>query len=91
MVEAFPDLEYAPDGGLRIEPVKRAWEPGRVAERAVRLALEHRIDTTGASDLEVHAATLCLHGDAPNAADAARTVHTALHDAGVHVAALRAS
>jgi UPF0271 protein len=87
LVEAFPDLQYAPDGGLLIEPVKRAWDPSRVAQRAVRLALEHRIDTTDGTDLDVQAATLCIHGDAPNAPDIARTVHGALQHAGVQVTA----
>ena len=43
--EALVDLDYSPDGNLVIEPVKRAWEPERVAARAVRLAQRrHRRD-----------------------------------------------
>ncbi len=91
VVEAFPDLEYTPGGGLRIEPVKAAWDPRRVAERAVRTVLQRRIDTVGGDDLEIAPATLCLHGDAPNAADIARTVRAALEDAGVAVTALSRS
>jgi 5-oxoprolinase (ATP-hydrolysing) subunit A len=88
VVEAFPDLEYEPGGSLVIEPVKRAWEPDRVAQRALRLAREGRIDAGDGSDLEVDARTLCLHGDAPNAAAVARTVRAALERAGVSVAPL---
>ena len=36
VIEAFPDLDYEPSGRLVIEPVKQAWDPDRVAERAVR-------------------------------------------------------
>ncbi|MEP6462394.1 MAG: 5-oxoprolinase subunit PxpA [Frankiaceae bacterium] len=87
--EAFVDLDYTADGHLVIEPVKVAWDPERVASRAVRLALEHRIETTDGTDLQVTASTMCLHGDAPNATDVARTVRRRLDDAGVQVTALR--
>jgi 5-oxoprolinase (ATP-hydrolysing) subunit A len=87
-VEAFPDLDYAPGGALVIEPVKQAWDPERVARRAVRVVLERRIDTTDGVDVEVDAPTLCLHGDAPNAVEIARTVRHALEGAGITVTAL---
>lgn len=86
-VEAFPDLEYDPDGGLIIEPVKRAWDPARVADRAVRLVREGRIDAGDGSSLHIDAQTLCLHGDAPNAAQTAGAVRRRLQDAGVSVTA----
>lgn len=86
-VEAFPDLEYDPSGGLIIEPVKRAWEPERVADRAVRLVREGRIDANDGGSLDIDAQTLCLHGDAPNAAETAGAVRRRLQDAGVSVTA----
>ena len=85
VVEAFPDLNYEPDARLVIEPVKQAWGPDRVAERAVRIVVHRRIDATDGSDLEVDARTLCLHGDAPNAVEIARTVRNALEAAGIAV------
>lgn len=88
VVEAFPDLGYTPGGDLVIEPVKQAWEPDRVAARAVRLATEGRIDATDGSDLAIDARTVCLHGDAPNAAVVARAVRAALEHAGVPLAPL---
>ena len=87
--EAFVDLDYAPDGTLMIEAVKRAWDPDRVAERAVRFALEGRIDAADGTDLEVDAPTMCLHGDAPNAIEVAGTVKARLEEAGVEIAPLR--
>jgi 5-oxoprolinase (ATP-hydrolysing) subunit A len=50
VVEAFPDLNDEPNALLIIEPVKQAWAPDRIAERAVRTALHRRIDTTDGSD-----------------------------------------
>lgn len=87
--EAFVDLEYAPDGTLLIEAVKRAWDPERVARRAVRFAREGVIDANDGSELAVGAPTVCIHGDAPNAVEIARTVKLRLAEAGVQVQPLR--
>jgi UPF0271 protein len=83
VTEAFPDLDYSPDGSLMIEAVKRAWDPERVATRALRVAREGRIDASDGSDLEVKVQSVCLHGDAPNAVDVARAVRRRLDESGV--------
>jgi 5-oxoprolinase (ATP-hydrolysing) subunit A len=83
--EAFVDLEYEPDGKLIIEPVKLAWDPERVAKRAVRLAREGKIESQDGGELTISAQTVCLHGDAPNAVEIARTVRQRLNEAGVEV------
>lgn len=88
VTEAFPDLAYDPGGSLVIEAVKRAWDPEKVAARAVRVARERRIDARDGSDIEVDSPTICLHGDAPNAGDVVRAVKRALEDAGVKVTPL---
>jgi UPF0271 protein len=89
VTEAFVDLDYRPDGTLIIEAVKRAWDPERVAERAVRLVTEGRIDAVDGTDLVVDVPTICIHGDGPNAVDVARTVKRRLEDAGVEIEPLR--
>jgi 5-oxoprolinase (ATP-hydrolysing) subunit A len=89
VTEAFPDLDYNPDGSLIIEAVKRAWDPERVAARALRVARDGRIDASDGSELAVTAQSVCLHGDAPNAVEVARTVRERLDDAGVQVLSLR--
>jgi UPF0271 protein len=89
VAEAFVDLDYNPDGTLVIEAVKRAWDPERVAARAVRLAQEGRVDALDGSDVEVESHTVCLHGDAPNAPAVARAVKKGLGEAGVEIAPLR--
>ena len=89
VTEAFPDLNYNPDGSLIIEGVKQAWDPEKVAARALRVAEEGRIDAADGSDLVVAAPSVCIHGDSPNAVEVARTVRQRLDDAGVEVLALR--
>ena len=86
--EAFVDLDYQPDGRLIIERVKRAWDPARVADRTVRLVREGLVDAVDGSDVRVQAATACLHGDAPNSVEIARTVRERLDAEGIEVAPL---
>jgi UPF0271 protein len=88
VTEAFPDLDYDPEGNIVIEPVKQARDPDAVARRAVRIVLERRVDASDGRELAVDAPTLCLHGDAPNAVATARAVRQALERAGVTVAPL---
>jgi UPF0271 protein len=89
VTEAFPDLDYSPDGTLMIEAVKRAWDPERVASRALRVAREGRIEASDGSQLEVTVQSVCLHGDAPNAVEVARAVRKRLDEHGVQVRPLR--
>lgn len=84
--EAFLDLEYGADGSLRIERVKTAWDPQRVADRAVRLVRESVVDAEDGSTLPVPNATACIHGDAPNSPDIARAVRERLDAEGIEVA-----
>lgn len=89
VTEAFVDLEYNPDGSLIIEAVKRAWDPDRVASRALRLVEEHVIDAVDGSDVHTDAPTICIHGDGPNAVEIATTVKSRLEQAGVEIEPLK--
>ncbi|WP_433227026.1 LamB/YcsF family protein [Actinomadura formosensis] len=86
--EGFPDLHYDGAGKLIIEPVKLAWDPELVADRAVRMVLERKVAAKDGTDLEVDALSLCLHGDAPNGPEIARAVRRALDDSGIDVVPL---
>jgi UPF0271 protein len=86
--EGFPDLHYDGDGHLIIEPVKLAWDPRLVAERAVRMVLERRVTANDGTELDIEAMSLCLHGDAPNGPDIAREVKQTLADNGIDVVPL---
>lgn len=88
VVEAFPDLAYDDRGKLVIEKSKEAWDPETVARRAVRMAVENKVTSTGGVDLDVEAHSLCIHGDAPNSVDIVRAVRAALASAGVDVVPL---
>lgn len=85
VTESFVDLDYDADGNLIIEAVKQAWDPDKVAERAVRVARERKVAKTDGSDLEVDSPTICLHGDAPNALDVVRAVKERLEAEGIAV------
>jgi len=88
-LEAFPERGYAP-GGL----LARRGTPGAVitdvdeaARRAVRMAVEGKVDAIDGSTVSLRPRTLCVHGDNPHAAKIAAAVRAALEAAGVELAA----
>jgi len=87
--EAFADRAYTPEGHLlsRREPGSVLHDPGEVAARMVRLAVEGRITAIDGTELEVRADSICTHGDSPGAIDIARALRAALTGAGVEIAA----
>jgi UPF0271 protein len=89
LAEGFADRAYLRDGTLA--PRDRAGalieDPREAARRALQLASAGTVDTLDGTTLALHVDTICLHGDAPDAAGRARTVHAALRAAGVRLAA----
>ncbi len=88
--EAFSDRRYDADGHLlprghdgavidKLEDVLR---------QALTLATEHRVKLADGDVIELHADTLCVHGDRSDAAELARGLHKGLQAAGVSVAPL---
>lgn len=75
LAEGFPDRGYAADGTLLPRSHSRALvhDPAEVAMRAVALVRAGGIET------------LCIHGDAPHAAEVARAVRAALEADGISV------
>jgi 5-oxoprolinase (ATP-hydrolysing) subunit A len=88
--EAFADRAYLADGSLlpRDQPGALLPGPNETAEQAVSIARDGRVRTVDGGWLDVHAGTICLHGDTPEAADRARAVRAALAAAGIEVRAL---
>ena len=86
--EAFADRAYTPEGHLlsRREPGSVLHDPGEVAARMVRLAVEGRITAVDGTEIEVRADSICTHGDSPDAVDIARALRAALTGAGVEIA-----
>ena len=89
--EGYVDLEYRPDGFPVIERRKQPNDPGRVARRAVALAMTRTAATAYGAELWVDVPTICLHGDAPTAVAVASAVREALASAGVEVVGLVAA
>ena len=87
MREAFLDRGYASDGGLvpRGMPGALLHDPATVAARAVRLARDGVVESIDGALVVVDAASLCLHGDTPEAVAMAHAVRAALDAAGVTV------
>ena len=86
--ECFADRAYTPAGGLRSrrEPGAVLTDPAEVVARAVRMAADREVVAVDGSVVRLEAASVCLHGDTPGAADLARRVRAALDAAGVPVA-----
>jgi len=90
IAEAFVDRAYEPDGTL----VSRK-EPGAVHEdlnvattQAVRLAEDGETTASNGDVVKVRADTLCIHGDTPGAAAAARAVRDVLENHGIEIRAI---
>jgi 5-oxoprolinase (ATP-hydrolysing) subunit A len=91
--EAFADRAYEPDGTLRSRRLPGAVHttPAAAAGQAVSIVRDGRLTAIDGSSVTVHAETICLHGDTPDAAGYAHAIRAALTEAGVTIAALRVS
>ena len=88
--EAFADRSYEGDGSLTPRHLADAVlsEPGRAAERAVRMVRDGHVVARDGSTVAVKVDTICVHGDTPGASVLAAAVRSALEDAGITVTAL---
>jgi UPF0271 protein len=88
-LEAFPERAYAPDGLLarRGTPGAVITDVDEAARRAVRMAVEGKVEAIDGSTVSLRPRTLCVHGDNPHAARIAAAVRAALEAAGVEPAA----
>ena len=85
--EAFADRGYDTFGQLlpRDAPGALVTDLAAVAERAVRMAVKGEVATDDGSVVLVSTESICVHGDTPGAVEIARTVRTALENAGVEL------
>jgi UPF0271 protein len=88
VAEAFADRAYNPDGSLvsRSLPGAVLHSVDAVTAQVVRLAVEGTVVAVDGSVIAVPTASICLHGDTPDAVRFAAAVRAALHGAGVSVA-----
>jgi UPF0271 protein len=86
--EAFADRAYEADGSLRSRRLAGAMleSPAAAAGQALAIVRDGRVRSHDGADVDVHADTICIHGDTPGAAAFAAAIRRALEDAGVRVA-----
>ena len=89
VLEAFLDRGYVADGSLVPRGAAGALlhDPAQVADRALRLAREGVVEAVDGTRVPVEAASLCVHGDSPDAVAMARAVRAALDADGIEVRA----
>ena len=85
--EAFADRAYAADGTLiaRAEPGAVLQDPTEIADRVVRLVRTQQIVAVTGEMVQVHADSICVHGDSPGAVVIAAAVRDALSRSGVRL------
>ena len=87
--EAFADRAYLADGTLqpRSEAGAVIGDPSAAAARAVEIAVSGSVAAADGTRVQIHAASICCHGDTPGAVGIAAAVREGLEGAGVTVAA----
>ncbi len=85
--EAFPDRVYSPDGTLasRSLPGAVISDRSQVAERALKMATEGKVVAIDGTEIDLHAHTLCVHGDNPSSVDLVKTIRGLLEAEGIAV------
>jgi UPF0271 protein len=91
--EAFIDRAYLADGALMKRGSEKALitEPERAAQQALGIVLERKVRSADGTEVEVHADTLCVHGDNPNAVPVLMEVRRRLLASAVQILPFRAS
>ena len=87
--EAFADRGYLANGELapRSAPGGVVAELDAVLARAASMVIDQSVVAVDGALVPLTVDTLCVHGDTPGAAELARRLRTALHDAGIAVRA----
>ena len=85
--EAFADRGYMPDGTLvpRSQPGAIIHDVELAARRVVRMATEGKVEAIDGTVIDFRPASVCFHGDTPEAVQMAKAVRKALEEAGVAV------
>jgi UPF0271 protein len=90
--EVFADRAFDASGRLvpRSVPGAVIHDAATVVERSLKLVVEHRVTAITGEVLELHADTICLHGDTPGAVNLAASLRLAFDRAGVEAVPLGA-
>ncbi|MEZ0362948.1 LamB/YcsF family protein [Mycobacterium sp. pUA109] len=89
VAEAFADRAYRPDGQLvsRREPGAVLHDPAMIADRVASMVGSGRVTAVDGSPVQVHAESVCVHGDSPGAVRIAAAVADRLRADGVELRA----
>lgn len=86
--EAYPDLDYTPEGDLIVERVKKPVEPAVIEERVRRLLVDQSYVAVDGTVIPLLVDSVCIHSDGPNAVEVAQAVRRGAESVGVELAAL---
>ena len=84
-VEAYPDLEYTDDGMLVVEREKRPVDPDLIYRRMVEVISRKTLTNRNGVTLPMDVASVCVHGDGPNALEVLTAARRAVADRGLRV------
>jgi len=87
--EVFADRNYLTDGSLVPRSDSRAFvhDPIDAAERIIRMLIEGKVQAVDETDVEISAATICVHGDNPQAVEFVRKLRERLEAEDIVIAA----
>ncbi|MFT4044112.1 MAG: 5-oxoprolinase subunit PxpA [Gordonia sp. (in: high G+C Gram-positive bacteria)] len=91
ITEAFADRAYTPQATLvpRGQPGAVLLDTEQIASRVVELVTSGTLTAIDGTRIEIHADSICLHGDTPGAVEHARAVRDALRESDIEVRAAR--
>ena len=86
--EVFADRNYLPDGSLvpRSHPEALLHDPVEAANRVFGMLRDDKVRAIDGTEVTVHADTICVHGDTPDAVRFAIELRTCLAQTGVMIA-----
>lgn len=90
--EVYADREHTKEGSIvltRTGPNIQDYEA--MAARVVRMVKEGIVLTPDGEEAQVHAETICIHGDTPGAVELIRHIHEAFRVAGITIEPIRRS
>jgi len=87
--EVFADRNYLADGSLVPRTDSRAFvhDPIEAADRIIRMLMEGKVRAVDGTDVDISAATICVHGDNPQAVEFVRKLRERLELEDIMIAA----
>lgn len=87
--EVFADRNYMADGSLvpRDHPEALLHDPEQAADRVFGMLRDGKVRAIDGTDVDVHADTICVHGDTPHAVEFAFALRTCLAQTGIVIGA----